>query len=105
MSHFVTVEFAFNIGEVVWHRAAVAGGQYKPHAWIVIERHAVQCHGGVQKFYKLNDCAGPMVPELALTSDEPPPASRVEWCMNTEPTRKESDNADTDTEAGRADRG
>lgn len=67
----ITVEFQFEIGDFVYMKSAPHTMESVPNAFVVYERIAQQCHGGVQKHYKLGGRDN-MIPETLLTRDRPP---------------------------------
>jgi len=67
----LTVEFKFQIGELVYVRGSMYGEGRRPRQFVILERIAQECPVGVQLQYKLHDVAGFML-EIALTRDEPP---------------------------------
>lgn len=71
MSETLTVEFLFDIGDIVYSRASNHDCVSRPHQHIVLERFAQQCHADTQLLYKLLDWKG-LVPEIALSAEEPP---------------------------------
>ena len=71
----LTVEFAFDIGEMVYCKAAAHRRDSFPRRFIILERLAQQCPGGVQLHYKLNGVDGNHL-EIALTRDKPPYETR-----------------------------
>ena len=65
--------FKFKIGDQVWFASAVVDmvDGLRPTTFTIVERVVLQCSGGVQKFYALNEYrsdsgAVRMVAELAL---------------------------------------
>lgn len=64
-------DMAFDVGDIVYHKSALFTQTITPMPQVVIERHVVECHGGVQKFYKLNEAGAALVPEIALTKEKP----------------------------------
>ena len=66
----ITVDFKFEIEEVVYIKTALHAMDNRPNRYIVQERIAQQCHGGVQRMYKLVGMSEHL-PELALTIKEP----------------------------------
>lgn len=67
----LTVEFAFEIGDEVYARGTTHNSGNRPVVFIVCERWAQQCPGGIQLHYKLGGLAGNIL-EMLLTHDEPP---------------------------------
>lgn len=65
------VDFEFEIGELVFVKSALHADGVRPKYFVIIERLAQQCSGGIQRLYKLAGEEG-VVPEIALTRDEPP---------------------------------
>jgi len=64
------VEFEFEIGDIVFSKAAQHCSGHRPKPFIIYERIAEQCHGGVQRLYKVMGFEG-FVPEVVLSRDEP----------------------------------
>ena len=67
----IEVEFAFEIGDKVYTRTASHHAGRRPKAFIVYERLAQECHGGIQRLYKCYELEG-YVPEIVLTREMPP---------------------------------
>jgi len=71
----ITVDFEFEIGDTVYFKAARHNLSDSPKGFTVCERGAVECHGGVQRFYRLTgfDNKDPLsgIPCVALTKDKP----------------------------------
>jgi hypothetical protein len=65
------VDFAFEIGDLVYVRGSTHTQTTRPKAFVVYERIAQECHGGVQRLYKVFGLEG-LVPEPVLTLDIPP---------------------------------
>lgn len=67
----ITVEFEFEIGDLVYFKHAVHDETNKPRPLMICERIVQECPGGVQLQYKvLGDEYGTCL-ELTLTADEP----------------------------------
>ena len=71
MSSDLTVTFEFEIGELVYVKGASHHEGMRPKQFVVFERLAQQCHGGVQMQYHLFGYDG-LVPETVITRDQPP---------------------------------
>lgn len=69
MSGF-TVEFEFEIGQLVYFKDADHTSEKRPRQFTVIERYGQECHAGVQRHYRLNGIAE-LIPEVALVTEEP----------------------------------
>lgn len=67
----LTVEFQFEIGDVVYYKNSRHTIDLDPKPHIVVERIAQQCDGGIQTFYKLGT-EKDWAPEIVLTKDMPP---------------------------------
>ena len=103
----VAVEFEFAKGEILYRRDSNHGEGMVPRPFMVQERHVVDCHGGVQKLYKLVGEGG-QFPEFSLSREMPPfqPASdalladrarvaearRQEYDVRWESVRQEAEN-------------
>lgn len=68
----ITVDFEFELHEIVYLKHAEYSRNMKPVRHIIIERSAVECHGGVQKMYRLLD-GQRLIPEPILTKSLPIP--------------------------------
>lgn len=66
----ITVEFEFEIGEIVFFKAADHNSAVRPRTYQIMERLAQECHGGIQRAYVLVG-SREWVPELALSREEP----------------------------------
>ncbi len=66
----IEVEFEFKIGQLVFFRDAQHTRSDRPMMFVIYERLAQQCHGGIQKLYKLSRYDG-LFPEVVLTTEEP----------------------------------
>ena len=66
----ITVEFRYEIGELVYIRGATNTGSITPNRFVIIERMAQQCHADFQRLYRLVGFRD-LVPEIAITRDEP----------------------------------
>lgn len=66
----LNVEFSYEIGERVFIRTASHRDGLVPRQFLITERVARQCSGGVQLFYTLFD-VDDEVPEIALTRNMP----------------------------------
>ena len=70
----LSAEFRFEIGDMVYLRPSVEGvigGNVRATGGVVAERVAQECHGGIQRMYRLCDLNGtlsPLISELALLS-------------------------------------
>ena len=72
MASTITVAFEFDIGELVFFSDAQHTRGHRPKQFCVTERLAQECHGGVQKLYRLSGTdPRQMHPEIALTREEP----------------------------------
>jgi hypothetical protein len=80
----ITVSFEFEIGELVFFRDAAHCHGIRPKRFIIEERFAQQCHGGIQRLYRLHgyprDSGYLGVPEIVLSREEPAfiPVSQAE---------------------------
>jgi len=63
-------EFKFELGDMVYIRGSQHIAGCRPTHFVVCERIAQECHGGVQQFYKMLGWTG-AVSEIALTVEEP----------------------------------
>ncbi len=64
--------FEFDIGELVFFRGAQHTCGCRPKQFCITERLAQECHGGVQKLYRLSGTDPHQLhPEIALTRGEP----------------------------------
>ena len=82
-------EFKYEIGDMVYFRTASHRDGHRPKRFLIIERFLQQCHGGVQMLYKLDGSSegiGSLIPEIALTPDEPPfervSDAELEWAKS-----------------------
>ena len=114
MNSSLTVEFQFEIGDIVYYRSARNDRDSVPRRFLVMERFAQQCHGGTQILYKLDADPHALIPEVCLSREEPaydPRLARRGWTefkadLDKRAAKKEENkDADTDTEAGGTDRG
>ena len=64
-------EMKFEVGDFVYFRNASHHIEALPKRFVVTERLVQECHGGVQRLYKLHGHEG-LVPEICLCSDMPP---------------------------------
>lgn len=64
------VNFAFEIGDLVYIKSASHRMDCVPKRYVVYERIAQQCHGGVQLLYKITSFDGTF-PEVVLTKELP----------------------------------
>lgn len=71
MSVTVTDEFEFRLGELVFFRGASHFAGQRPRQFVVTEQVLQVCHGGQQCCYRLCSLDA-IVPEIALSRDEPP---------------------------------
>ena len=67
----LTVEFAFEVGDFVYFRSSRNDRDHAPNRFVVMERYGQQCHGGVQRLYKLDGDFTKLVPEICLSREEP----------------------------------
>jgi hypothetical protein len=67
----LTVEFAFEIGNIVYFRSARHDSRNQPTRYLVFERGAFECHGGVQKMYRVDGFPDRWISEPCLTTEEP----------------------------------
>ena len=66
----VTFEFKFEIGQIVYYRAAEHNYDNTPKQFTVYERHGQQCHGGEQMLYRI--CGrSELIVEVVLTGEMP----------------------------------
>jgi hypothetical protein len=63
-------EMKFEIGDIVYFAATQHTDSCRPRRFVVYERFAQECHGGIQKLYRVGGEAN-MVSEPLLTSVEP----------------------------------
>ena len=66
----IEVEFEFEIGQLVFFKGSQHTRSNRPKMFPIFERHAQECHGGIQKLYKLSFITE-LVPEVVLTTEEP----------------------------------
>lgn len=66
----ITVKFEFEIGDFVYYRNAMNDRTHSPFRHIVHERIAQECHGGIQRLYRL-DGQEEEIPEVVLRSTPP----------------------------------
>lgn len=66
----IEVEFAFELGQIVYVRSSLHTHNVSPTRYVIAERIAQECHGGVQRLYKIYG-RDDFVPEIVLTSEEP----------------------------------
>jgi hypothetical protein len=67
----LTATLEFEVGELVYPRSALHCDGQRPRRFVIVERYVQQCHGGVQKLYRLHGVDGNLVSEVALTREEP----------------------------------
>lgn len=67
----ITVQFQFEIGDIVYFRQSPNNMDNIPNRFLVTERLAQQCHGGIQMLYRLHD-RDALIPEVAIRGDCPP---------------------------------
>lgn len=67
----ITAEFEFEIGDLVFTRDAEHSNDARPKTFCIYERLAQECHGGIQRLYKVVGFKE-AVPEVLLTKEEPP---------------------------------
>ena len=60
----------FSVGEMVYIKSAANDRLSTPNQHVITERYLQECHGGIQKLYKLYGALD-LVPEIVLTRDEP----------------------------------
>lgn len=85
----IEVEFAFEIGDFVYFKSAPHFDWKNPRKFVVVERLAQQCHGGIQRMYRLgglvDDASRTLmnVSETELSREKPPyePISE-EWIQD-----------------------
>ena len=65
------VDFAFEIGDVVFFKGSDHANGHRPKTFAIYERVAQQCCGGVQNLYRVHGIEG-FTPEAMLTREEPP---------------------------------
>lgn len=70
-------DMAFEVGEMVYVRHALHNANRVPLQYIITERYVQECHGGIQRLYKLLGEQG-MYPEIALTRERPAYQPRCE---------------------------
>lgn len=69
----LSVIFDFEIGEMVYFKAARHTMEGFPRRYMIVERIAQQCPGGVQLQYRLGDWDGRhLTNEIELSRDMPP---------------------------------
>ena len=72
MASMITVTFEFEIGELVFFKGTQHTLGCRPKQFCVTERIAQECHGGVQKLYRLSGTDPHLLhPEIVLTREEP----------------------------------
>lgn len=70
----ITVDFEFEIGDIVYFKDHDHDATRIPYKYVVFERIAQECHGGVQRLYRLCGHGVDMVtmwPAVVLTKDKP----------------------------------
>ena len=67
----ITVDYEFEIGDLVYFQTAAHGRGAQPNRFCVQERLAQECCAGVQKQYRLVGRSD-WIPEFALTRTKPP---------------------------------
>lgn len=70
MGKKIEVEFEFEIGDLVFFRSSDHAVGIRPKTFCVYERLAQECHGGIQRLYKLGNVPE-SIPEVLLCKDEP----------------------------------
>ena len=78
MASEVRATFEFEISELVFFKGTQHNRNCRPNQFCVTERIAQECHGGIQRMYRLSGTDPHLLhPEIALTREEPPyrPAS------------------------------
>ena len=72
MASEVRAMFEFEIGELVFFKGTQHNRSCRPNQFCVTERLAQECHGGIQKMYRLSGTDPHLLhPEIALTREEP----------------------------------
>lgn len=67
----ITVEFRFALGVSVYFKHAAHDRACRPNQFVVVERIAQECAGGLQKLYRFSGDTN-TYSEIALTVEEPP---------------------------------
>lgn len=67
----LSAEMAFEIGDFVYLKHHESTPELRPRRYMVYERHIQECHGGVQRFYRVAGLEGP-VAEICLSKEIPP---------------------------------
>jgi len=73
----ITVNFEFELGDMVYFKSAQHSLGKRPLRFVVYERLAQQCHGGIQRLYKLGTITE-LVPEILLRNREPEYSKRCD---------------------------
>lgn len=88
----LNVEFAFDIGDMVYFRDALHNRTHWPLRFMVVERCAVEYDGAVYRSYKLSN-SDKWVAAIALSKDPPPfeqtPDERIREDARVEDLRSE----------------
>lgn len=79
----LTADFLFEIGDTVFFSSAQHAAGHRPKQFVIYERLAQECHGGIQRLYRLGG-VDMNVPEVLLVRDEPAyrPMSQAEHDEN-----------------------
>lgn len=67
----ITVDFEFEIGDLVYFRGASHHAGVRPKQFCVYERLAQECHGGIQRMYRVTGGTD-LFPAVLLTKEQPP---------------------------------
>ncbi len=65
------IDFEFEIGDIVYFKTADHFAGQRPKQFIVVERIAQQCSGGIQLLYKIGAVTS-VISEIELSREEPP---------------------------------
>jgi hypothetical protein len=74
MASTITVAFEFELGELVYGKSARHCMGVRPRPFCILERHAVEYVGGIERLYRLDSFSVECIelfPEIALTRVEP----------------------------------
>ena len=71
MGSELKAEFEFEIGDIVYLKTADHNDHIRPAKLMVTDRIIMECHGGIQTFYKV-DKTQDMIPSIVLTGEMPP---------------------------------
>ena len=88
----VEADFQFEMGALVYIRGSSHTAGLRPVQFVVIERIAQECNGGIQRMYLLAGEAKPYS-ELALTLEEPPYRPMPEEAMKDRERVAKADRA------------